>query len=534
MYKRVLLKLSGEALGIKSSDNIIDVESLNAICERINVLHDEGLELGRRRDARVVHARVEEVDRRVVEAGLEQVKRPHTLDGGVRPLHAPEPRRTRAWHHGGFHHPCGMSLEVELRAAVAVPHVLAGDRAVFRDLRAQGVAIPLGVHLCVDVFDDLDLLRIVGTQRRTEEVVEPLRHLVLLPAALLDLLPHAFPRLVGLVLACDESPAGAADALLREERVAILHIAPADARKPLRVDHRTAKFFLDFPRQGNLRRQRTVCVVADDVAPGRRHALCRLQVRLELAVPDVRRARLLHADFPRELKHLLDERCGDLAAIVVARLVPDVPEEDAVVVFILHHDLLAHLEELRLQLRIVRADEADRAGEAAMLAQLASAVVAPVAGLRPGLRNRPQLLRTRTVVAEADDRAHLVLRAEGKEPLEVLHEVVVLVVPRAEAVLLQQHAQGVESDRLRKRQFAVHLLEALLAAVLLPHVEAVRRARRHVVAATDPRLGVVPLPRLPLRPGASAPRERRQGRTNREHNTRQLHDFHSDLHKGGR
>lgn len=45
MYKRVLLKLSGEALGIKSSDNIIDVESLNAICERIKVLHDEGVEV---------------------------------------------------------------------------------------------------------------------------------------------------------------------------------------------------------------------------------------------------------------------------------------------------------------------------------------------------------------------------------------------------------------------------------------------------------------------------------------------------------
>ena len=45
MYKRALLKLSGEALGIKSSDNIIDVESLNQICEKIKVLHDDGLEV---------------------------------------------------------------------------------------------------------------------------------------------------------------------------------------------------------------------------------------------------------------------------------------------------------------------------------------------------------------------------------------------------------------------------------------------------------------------------------------------------------
>ena len=45
MYRRVLLKLSGEALGIKSSDNIIDVESLNAICEEIRALHDDGVEI---------------------------------------------------------------------------------------------------------------------------------------------------------------------------------------------------------------------------------------------------------------------------------------------------------------------------------------------------------------------------------------------------------------------------------------------------------------------------------------------------------
>ena len=45
MYKRVLLKLSGEALGEKGSSNIIDVESLNGICQKIKALHDEGLEV---------------------------------------------------------------------------------------------------------------------------------------------------------------------------------------------------------------------------------------------------------------------------------------------------------------------------------------------------------------------------------------------------------------------------------------------------------------------------------------------------------
>lgn len=45
MYKRVLLKLSGEALGEKNSDNIIDVALLKSLCEKIKLLHDEGLEV---------------------------------------------------------------------------------------------------------------------------------------------------------------------------------------------------------------------------------------------------------------------------------------------------------------------------------------------------------------------------------------------------------------------------------------------------------------------------------------------------------
>ena len=45
MYKRILLKLSGEALGANSADTIIDVESLNSICEKIKALHDGGLEI---------------------------------------------------------------------------------------------------------------------------------------------------------------------------------------------------------------------------------------------------------------------------------------------------------------------------------------------------------------------------------------------------------------------------------------------------------------------------------------------------------
>ena len=45
MYKRILLKLSGEALDEKNSDSIYDAASIDAIAEKIKVLHDQGLEI---------------------------------------------------------------------------------------------------------------------------------------------------------------------------------------------------------------------------------------------------------------------------------------------------------------------------------------------------------------------------------------------------------------------------------------------------------------------------------------------------------
>ncbi|MCR4912021.1 MAG: UMP kinase [Bacilli bacterium] len=45
MYKRILLKLSGEALDEKNSDSIFDANSVKSICEKIKALHDGGLEI---------------------------------------------------------------------------------------------------------------------------------------------------------------------------------------------------------------------------------------------------------------------------------------------------------------------------------------------------------------------------------------------------------------------------------------------------------------------------------------------------------
>ena len=242
-------------------------------------------------------------------------------------------------------------------------------------------------------------------------------------------------------------------------------------------------------------------MVADDVAPGCGHALSRLRVQVKPVGPEIRRARLLHTDSPRELEHLLHERGGHLAAPVVARLVPDVPEEDAVVVLVLLHHFAAHLEKPRTQHGVVRADIADRSRETSVLAPFATAVVADVVGLRARLRHRPHLLRTRTVVAETHNGANLVLAAQVEETLEVAHVAGAVFAPHGEAVVLRDdHAHGVEADGFGEGEFAVHLLETPLAVPNLPHVVAVRRARRHVVASADPRLRVVPLPRLLLRP----------------------------------
>ena len=45
MYKRILLKLSGEALDEKNSDSIYDSASIDAIAEKIKVLHDQSMEI---------------------------------------------------------------------------------------------------------------------------------------------------------------------------------------------------------------------------------------------------------------------------------------------------------------------------------------------------------------------------------------------------------------------------------------------------------------------------------------------------------
>ncbi len=355
--------------------------------------------------------------------------------------------------------------------------------------------------------------------------MEPLRHVVILSAALVELLPHPFPRFVRLVLARHEAPAGAADAVLREERVDVEHLAVEDARQPFGVDQRPAEALLQRLRQGHLRAEVAVAVVADDVAARCRHALGRVLRGVAARRPDVRRERLLRVDLPGEFEQLLQVRRGDLPPPVVARLVPQVPEEDAVVVAVFLQQLLAHPVELRVEVGVVERRVAHCAGEGPVLGQLAPAVIAPVAGLRAGFGQLPELLRTRAVVAQDKDRSDLVLRADPERAVETRHEAVVVVHPHAEAFLGEDEAHGVEPDRLGEGEFAVHLLETHLAAERLPLVHAVGGACGHVVAPADPGLGIVPLPRLFFRP-----RRRPRGEQLHRRQGHRRHDQRSHIH----
>ena len=211
-------------------------------------------------------------------------------------------------------------------------------------------------------------------------------------------------------------------------------------------------------------------------------------------------------DGPRQLEEFAEGADARLAPAGVARLVPEVPEEDARVVAVAGQQLLAHREELRLQVGIVHLRVAHFAGEAAVLAELASAVVADVERLGARFREPPHRLGPHAVVAQHDDRPHPVARHDGEAALEALQEAVVLLQPHAEPLELHQDAQRVEADGLRHLQLALHLGEPLLGAERLPLVHAVGAARRHVVAAADPRLGVIPCPGLFARPGAGAGR----------------------------
>ena len=206
-------------------------------------------------------------------------------------------------------------------------------------------------------------------------------------------------------------------------------------------------------------------------------------------------------DLPGELEHLAQRLHACRATAGVAGLVPDVPEENAWVRTVFQKEFLAHPVELRLQLGIVHLGVPHLARETAMLALLASAMVADVARLRPRLRELPDLLRAHAVVAENDNRAHLVLVENLERQLKARHEAVVVRKPDAEPLKLHENAHRIEPDLLADSKFAVHLLEMLLSAERLPLVRAVRAARGHVVAAADPGLFVVPFPSLFPRPG---------------------------------
>ena len=166
--------------------------------------------------------------------------------------------------------------------------------------------------------------------------------------------------------------------------------------------------------------------------------------------------------------------------------------------------LPAHREELLAQGGVVHGRVAGHAGEAAVLRKLAAAVVAEVPLLLAHLGERPEGLGTRTVIAEDKYDADAMAVEDFEHPLEAVHDAVVLGAPDCKAQVAEDDARGIEPVLLHQGRFALHFREAFLAAEFLPLVNAVGAAGRHVVAAANPRLGIVPFPRFFFRPGASS------------------------------
>ena len=143
------------------------------------------------------------------------------------------------------------------------------------------------------------------------------------------------------------------------------------------------------------------------------------------------------------------------------------------------------------QLRLVQQVIA-HARELAVLALPAAAVVAPVIGLRPQRHGLGVLLGLHAVVAQHDHAGDAMLPRCLQIAVEALHEAVVLLVPDEE---LENDADAVEAGLRGQRQLLVRDFEALLKALLLPLVNAVRAVAAHEVAAAQPVVVVIPGPR---------------------------------------
>ena len=94
-------------------------------------------------------------------------------------------------------------------------------------------------------------------------------------------------------------------------------------------------------------------------------------------------------------------------------------------------------------------------------------------------------------------------RTKGESTLHPLHEAVMVCIPDSESFLRKNKPQGIESYRFCERQLFLLGFPPFFESKFLPLVNPVGTIRAHIVAATYPRLAVIPFPRFLLRPWAS-------------------------------
>ena len=138
-------------------------------------------------------------------------------------------------------------------------------------------------------------------------------------------------------------------------------------------------------------------------------------------------------------------------------------------------------------------------------------------------------LRGGAVVEEDHDRPDAIPLAGVEVAVEPLEETLALVEPHLE---LEEETHRVEARLLRQRQLALRRREPLLETVFLPQVDEVHAVGRNEVDTADPRLGVVPRPRLLLRPRPRAPAlaaERREHRACRSHDHSRRQAFSKEV-----
>ena len=216
------------------------------------------------------------------------------------------------------------------------------------------------------------------------------------------------------------------------------------------------------------------------------------------AAPYVGGQRLIRIAGTHRLKERLQHGHGALAQHD-ARLVEDVPDDDTLVVRVFRHDVCDHFEvfvaqQRRFQ-RVIGRQGGLLGGERRAPLMIAQRVMllAQRLGLEVGVFTARQL----HLGTEHQHDILSVFRGDRQIALQIVHEAPLLLEPHVE---VGDDADGVKARASGQRQLAVGSRHVRFHVVLLPLILSVGAVTADKVAAAQPRVAVIPRPRLLLRP----------------------------------